>query len=99
MIQHRVKLTDDTPIRCKLYPLQYAMRKELRNEVNSMLECGIKYMSKIDLTKGYSGCVQNSVCESRWTIGVFTDPIRNGEFVSYSCPRTEESSRGIVRSR
>ena len=28
VIQNRVKLTDDTPIRCKPYPLQYAMRKE-----------------------------------------------------------------------
>ena len=38
VIQHRVKLTDDTPVRCKLYPLPYAMREELRNEVDSMLE-------------------------------------------------------------
>ena len=38
MIQHRVKLTDDTLIRCKLYPFLYAMREELRNEVDSMLE-------------------------------------------------------------
>ena len=38
VIQHRVKLTHDTPIRCKPHPLPYAMRKELRNEVYSMLE-------------------------------------------------------------
>ena len=38
VIQRRVKLTDDTPIRCKPYPLLYAMREELRNEVDSMLE-------------------------------------------------------------
>ena len=37
VIQHRVKVTDDTPIRCKPYPLPYAMREELQNEVNSML--------------------------------------------------------------
>ena len=41
VIQHRVKLTDDTPIRCKPYPLLYAMREELRNEVDSMLEMGV----------------------------------------------------------
>ena len=41
VIQHRVKLTDDTLIRCKPYPLLYAMRKELRNEVDSMLEMGV----------------------------------------------------------
>ena len=38
VIQHRMKLTDDTPIRCKPYPLSYAMREELRNKVDSMLE-------------------------------------------------------------
>ena len=35
-IQHRIKLTDDTPIRCKAYPLLYVMREDLRNEVDSM---------------------------------------------------------------
>ena len=40
VIQHRVKLTDDTPIRCKPYHLPYAMREELRNEVDSMLQMG-----------------------------------------------------------
>ena len=41
VIQHKVKLTDDTPIRCKPYPLPYAMREELRKEVDSMLEMGV----------------------------------------------------------
>ena len=40
VIQHRVKLADDTPIGCKPYPLPYAMREALRNEVDSMLEMG-----------------------------------------------------------
>ena len=38
VIQHRGKLTDDTPIHCKHYSLLYAMRKELPNKVDSMLE-------------------------------------------------------------
>ena len=38
VIQHRVKLTDETPIHCKHYSFVYAMREELRNEVDSMLE-------------------------------------------------------------
>ena len=38
VIQHRVKMTDDTPIRCKPYPLRHAMREELRNEVDSKLQ-------------------------------------------------------------
>ena len=41
VIQHQIKLTDDTPIRCKPYPLPYAMREELRNEADVMLEMGV----------------------------------------------------------
>ena len=42
VIQHRVKLTDDTSILCKPYPLPHAMREELRNEVDSMLEMVVR---------------------------------------------------------
>ena len=41
VIQHKVKLTDDTPIPCKPYLLLYTMREELRNEVDSALERGV----------------------------------------------------------
>ena len=41
VIQHQIRLTDDTPIRCKPYPLPYAMREELRNEVDTLLEMGV----------------------------------------------------------
>ena len=41
VIQHRIRVTDDTPIICKPYPLPYAMREELRNEVDTMLEMGV----------------------------------------------------------
>ena len=41
VIQHQIRLTDDTPIRCKPYPLPYAMHEELRNEVDTMLEMGV----------------------------------------------------------
>ena len=40
VIQHRVKLKDNTLIRCKPYPLPYAEREELWNEVDRMLEMG-----------------------------------------------------------
>ena len=65
-IQHRVKLTYDTPIRCKPYPLPYAMREELRNEVDSMLEMGVvrpstsPYASSIIMVKKKDG--SNRVC-------------------------------------
>ena len=66
VIQHRVKLTDDTPIRCKPYPLLYAMREELQNEVGSMLEMGVvkpstsPYASPIVIVKKKDG--SNRVC-------------------------------------
>ena len=127
VIKHRVKLTQ---LSCKPYLLLYAMRKELRNEEDSMLKMGVvrpsmspytspfvivkkkdgsnrvcidlrklskitevdpepmtmaedlfhrlsgmKYLSKIDFNQRIlvdtgctRGCVQNSVCDSRWTI-------------------------------
>ena len=129
IVQQRVKLTDDTSIRCKPFPLLYAKREELWNEVDSILEMGVVRPSKspyaspifmvkkkdgsnrvcVDLRKlnkitevnpepmtmaedlyhQHSGrkpvqgrfdqsiladtfcsktCVQNSICESRWTI-------------------------------
>ena len=40
VIQHQIRLTDDTPIRCKPYPMPYAMREELRNEVDTMKKDG-----------------------------------------------------------
>ena len=66
VIQHRVKLIDDTPIRCKPYPLLYAMREELRNEVDSMQEMGVArpstlpYASPIVMVKKKDG--SNRVC-------------------------------------
>ena len=41
VIQHQIRLTDDTPIRCKPYPLSYAMQEKLRNKVYTMLEMGV----------------------------------------------------------
>ena len=66
VIQHQIRLTDDTPIRCKPYPLPYAMREELRNEVDTMLEMGVvrpstsPYTSPIVMVKKKDG--SNWVC-------------------------------------
>ena len=66
VIQHRVKLTDDTPIHCKPYSLPYAMRDKLRNEVDSMLEMVVvslstsPYASPIIMVKKKNG--SNRVC-------------------------------------
>ena len=66
VIQHQIRLTDDTPNRCKPYPLPYAMREELRNEVDTMLEMGVvrpstsPYASPIVMVKKKDG--SNRVC-------------------------------------
>ena len=66
VIQHQIKLADDTPIRCKPYPLLYAMREELRNEVDTMLEMGVVrpatslYITPIVIVKKNDG--SNRVC-------------------------------------
>ena len=66
VIQHQIRLSDDTPIRCKPYPLPYAMREVLRNEVDTMLEMGVvrpstsPYASPIVMVKKKDG--SNRVC-------------------------------------
>ena len=57
LIHHKIKLTDDTPIRCKPYPFLHAMREELRNKVDSMQDTGVmrtstsQYASPIIMVK------------------------------------------------
>ena len=61
VIQHQIKFTDDMPIRCKPYPLPYAMREELKNKVDTMLEMGLvrpstsPYVSPIIMVKKKDG--------------------------------------------
>ena len=66
VIQHQIKLTDDTRIRCKPYPLPYVVREELRNKMDTMLEMGVvrlltsPYASPIVMVKKKDG--SNRVC-------------------------------------
>ena len=66
LIQHKIKLTSNTPVRCKPYPLPYAAREELKNEVESMLKMGVirpsdsPYASPIVMVKKKDG--SNRVC-------------------------------------
>ena len=63
VIQHRVKLTDDTLIRCKTYLLPYAMREELRAtsyEMEVVRPSTLPYTSPILMVKKKDG--SNRVC-------------------------------------
>ena len=41
VIEHKIDLTDDRPIRCKPYSLPYAKRGETRQEIRNMMDTGI----------------------------------------------------------
>ena len=41
VIEHKIDLTDDRPIRCKRYPLPYAKRGEIREQIKNMMDTGI----------------------------------------------------------
>ena len=41
MIEYKIDLTDDRPIRCKPYPLPYAKRVEIREEIKNVIDTGI----------------------------------------------------------
>ena len=59
VIQHKINLTEDTPIRCRPHHLPYVMREESRNEVDTMLEMGVvrpwtsPYASDIVIEEGW----------------------------------------------
>ena len=41
IIEHRVHLVDDRPIRCKPYALPYALRGKIREEIQEKINTGI----------------------------------------------------------
>ena len=40
-MEHDIKLTTDTPVRVKQYPLPYSMMQAVNDEVRSMIELGV----------------------------------------------------------
>ena len=92
VIQHQIRLTDDTPIRCKPSPLQYAMREELRNEVDTMLEMGVvrpstwPYASPIVMVK------KKQVRSFLGLVGYYRDHIP--AFAEISAPLTDILKKG-----
>ena len=41
MIKHKIELTENDPVRSRPYPLPYAMRENLKREIDDMLSLGI----------------------------------------------------------
>ena len=41
IIEHKIKLTDNNPVRSRPYPLPYALRENLKREIQDMLSLGI----------------------------------------------------------
>ena len=41
VVERKIDLTDDRPIRCKPYPLPYTKRGEIREEIKNMMDTGI----------------------------------------------------------
>ena len=66
VIQHQITLTDSAPIRSKPYPLPYAIRENLKTEIQEMLDLGIirisasPYASPIVIVKKKDG--SNRIC-------------------------------------
>ena len=46
-IEHRIKLVDKEPVRSITYPLQYALKQELKSEITEMLNIGIIWKSSL----------------------------------------------------
>ena len=66
VIEHKIDLTDDRPIRCKPYPLPYAKKSKIREEIKSMMDTGIvresssPYASPLIVVKKKDG--SNRIC-------------------------------------
>ena len=41
VVEHKIDLTDDRPIRCKPYPLHYAKRGKIWKEIKNMMDSRI----------------------------------------------------------
>ena len=66
VIEHKIDLTDDRPIRCKPYPLPISKRGEIREEIKNMMDTGIvrksssSYASSLVVVKKKDG--SNRMC-------------------------------------
>ena len=80
VIEHKIDLTDDRPIRCKPYPLLYAKRGEIRKELKNMMDTGIvkesssPYASPLVVVKKKDGSNRMCVDYQKLNLVTVADP-------------------------
>ena len=86
-IEHRINLIDEEPVRLKPYPLPYALRQELKDEIKEMLDIGVirksssPYASPVVIVKKKDG--SNRICVDYKKLNKVTildpEPMRTSE--------------------
>ena len=86
-IEHRINLIDEEPVRLKPYPLLYALRQELKEEIKEMLDMGVirksssPYASPVVIVKKKDG--SNRICVDYRKLNKVTisdpEPMRTSE--------------------
>ena len=80
VIEHKIDLTDDRPIRCKPYPLPYAKRGEIREEIKNMMDTRIvrelssPYASPLVVVKKKDGSNRMCVDYRKLNLVTVADP-------------------------
>ena len=80
VIEHKIDLTDEGPIRCKPYPLPYAKRGEIREEIKNMMDTGIvkesssPYASPLVVVKKKDGSNRMCVDYRKLNLVTVADP-------------------------
>ena len=80
VIEHKIDLTDDRSIRCKPYPLPYAKRGEIREEIKNMMDSGIvresssPYASPLVVVKKKDGSNRMCVDYRKLNLVTVADP-------------------------
>ena len=80
VIEHKIDLNDDRPIGCKPYPLPYAKRGEIREEIMNMMDTGIvresssPYASPLVVVKKKNGSNRMCVDYRKFNLVTLADP-------------------------
>ena len=80
VIENKIDLSDDCPIRCKPYPLPYTKRGEIREEIKNMMDTGIvresssPYASSLVVVKKKDGSNRMCVDYRKLSLITIADP-------------------------